>query len=581
MRFRHFILILLSTWAISQAKATIDFGPVAPSARDAAESRQARTLHVAQQLALEPIGPVPVWPKVHFQEFLTRTIARLITGTNVNEVSAAILDPSFRPWKAGTDIAILGPLCSRKGDYDFVLMGLLRLAYLDEESGQQLLTPAAREKLRHELLNLRGDRHHVSFRLNWCPPFKKRDSENHILMSEVARYLTNQLLGIDNEANDFNRWLLTHLKQFLRRDYDEVNSRPYQGYTLIPLAILYDYARDERVKTTAQMLLDYLSAKTAIQSVGLRRYPPFRRQRGQRDANDLLQYDNTMSWYAGLTAKHDFTKLGSNSEISSYMFLMAATSKYQVPALILEMFFQRGEWLQKIKGHDVEAYFTSPNFLLTAGGAHRKVFGFFTGENDVWAMPTTIIPTNYGTRRDQLFQLVGRKHGKRNNMCIAPHFACGQNFIEPAGIPAECKRSVADWTFYDLENCSVRMGFYLAVKRVNDKALWEVRAPEVSFNLFMERVLAANPHEFRDRAINRYTTSDGHRIEFNWAETSRKRFMVHSYDGAPVERDFKRWKFAEGPVIQSEGDGLIQIHNPLTGEVLTLDGRDPLNPHRY
>lgn len=570
--------IIFTTLLLFKAQA-FDYGPVLDSVEAVHKNREERLLHFAHQLADLPLSPPPVPPKKGYTEYLNGTIARLVLKKDLETVNQSILSPTFKPWKVGTDIAVAGPLCQRQGDYDFVLMGLIRMAYLDQEAGFTLLTAAAREKLHHVLLSQKGDKHYTHFRLNLCFPFKIKDTENHILMTETARYLTNQLLSIDNERNGFNEWLLHHLSEFLRNDFDELNSRPYQGYTLIALSVLYDYAQDARVKLTAKMILDYLSAKTAVQSIGLRRYMPFRRQLVHRDADDLLSADNTMFWYTFQTARHDYLTLNPQIEPNSYMFFMAATGKYQVPDSILDLFHRRTiPVFQKIKSRDVEIYFSSPSFLLSAGGRHRHVFGYFTKENNVWSVPITIIPAKHSSKLSELFAIHGNvKWHKRNNTCVARNFACGTNFQEPYNLSSELKTQQGDWTFYNM----TAQGFYLAVRRMGKKVMWEVREADLSFNTFTHLVQRRNPQDFRSTGSNYYMTSDGHRIDFNWSEDSLVKNPILAYDGVSTVDNFEDWDYAEGDVIQSRGDGLVKLTNPITNQVLILDARSPMHPHQF
>src|SRR4029077_20728298 len=117
---------------------------------------------------------------------------------------------------------------------------------------------------------------------------------------ESSRYLTNQLLlrelkdsgqydsAFDNGANGMTDWLLSLLQDFLKSDFDEYNSRPYQGFSVMALENLYDFSEDVRVKEAAHLVLDYLSAKFAISSSGLRRSLPFRRLESFVSRTDML-----------------------------------------------------------------------------------------------------------------------------------------------------------------------------------------------------------------------------------------------------------------------------------------------------
>lgn len=572
-------LLLCLVFALSSALARdVAPGPAFRNAQEARAGKDQRRLEVFRKLIEFPQAAAPLPPKVGMQDFFSTALPRLALGVDVESVNKAILDPSFVAWNIGTEIALLGKVCQRMGDYDFILMGLLHIAYLDRE--KNLLSPEARHKLRHELLSQTGINHYSGFFLKNCFPVKKKDTENHILMTETARYLTNQLLleesndpKFDNAKNGFEEWFLNHLSQFLRHDFDELNSRPYQGYTIIQLATLMSFAEGKRVKVLSQMILDYLSAKNALQTIGLRRHSPFRRRKEYREPKVLTAADSAISWYSFHTGAHSYIDIASDEQRESafeiYLYVMAAMDKYEIPEEIHNLFFTQKPLFQRLNFRDPEIYFRSENFLLTAGGRHRSVFGFFTGENDVWGVSTNIIGRSEGLSLDDLFQLRGSDNwNKRNNLCVAPNFACGTNFRAPKGVTPVI---VGPWSFYETKD------FQLAVFQDKDRALWEVRE-KGDFKSFQDEVLRRNATPF-GKGKNEYVTVDGHKIVFDWGRKSPGESQILSYDGKSYPEDARDWTAAEGDVIESKGDGLVRLHLA-NGKVLELDDRDVLNPIR-
>jgi hypothetical protein len=86
------------------------------------------------------------------------------------------------------------------------------------------------------------------------------ESENHRLLIESARYLTNQLPHqqspvdeYDNTANGLKKWLLERLQIAAAHDFLEFNSRPYLRYTTDALLSLEEFA-DEEMSTAARIL---------------------------------------------------------------------------------------------------------------------------------------------------------------------------------------------------------------------------------------------------------------------------------------------------------------------------------------
>ena len=157
------------------------------------------------------------------REFSQPAVARAFLGFDREEVSKIILQPDFKPFgKVGTNFKAIPKICERKGDYDFALIHLIQLAFISQKNS--FLTPKAYEKLIHKLLTAKGTKHHTSFTLGLCGIYK--DTENHILMTETSRYLTNDLLKsyyqskkmpeakiYDNEINGFDDWIINHLNE--------------------------------------------------------------------------------------------------------------------------------------------------------------------------------------------------------------------------------------------------------------------------------------------------------------------------------------------------------------------------------
>ena len=139
------------------------------------------------------------------------------------------------------------------------------------------------------------------------------ETENHILLIETSRFLSNNLMrrdyeclqpglegvvcardqyagyteAFDNSSNHSAEWLLRYLRTFFRRDFIEYNSRPYSRYSFFAIQNLYDLAcatenpctgDNLRVKIAARNVLDFLTAKAAVSNDDFLRLVPFRRQ---------------------------------------------------------------------------------------------------------------------------------------------------------------------------------------------------------------------------------------------------------------------------------------------------------------
>jgi hypothetical protein len=256
------------------------------------------------------------------------------------------------------------------------------------------------------------------------------ETENHLLMIQTARYLTNQLLYrrpspgypsghnplFDNRRNGDSdksilpttEWLLSTLREYLRHDFLEYNGRPYQDMVMFALLNLADYAYDDDVRLAARMVLDYLSAKVAVSSNDLRRASPFRRRNelnhygptilgnsnflgsplvdkfgSAPGTTDPYDHDPQIAWFAQLAGNTGILASANppraaNKVQSDYAveMLFAGVHDYRVPEPILDLFInpESRRFYQSLT-HDAnhgemaqEIYFASPSYLLTAGG---------------------------------------------------------------------------------------------------------------------------------------------------------------------------------------------------------------------
>lgn len=604
------IKILFFVLCGATAYAQVDLTRLSPArtVQESVESLPLRQQAIFATYLRQPLAPPPVWPKAGFQEFAGTMISRLLYKTELQQVSDNILRPDFKPWLTGTDFALIGSLCRRKGDYDFVLQILLRIAYIDDQSGQKLLTQAARDKMNHVLLSENGIVHHEKISVGGC--MTVTDTENHILMTEVSRYLTNQLLfaeakklnqpaGLyDNSQNGFDQWMLNHLAEFLKNDFSEFNSRPYEGYTQITLNNLYDYSKNPQVKMMAQMVLDYSAAKFAIGSNGMRRSAPYRRQKDWLNYDDLVFYDTIVGRNFFLAGNYNyvgFVDSGRDAAVFTdevYHATMAAAGGYRIPALILDTQIEKDhEYFQKIRHSDVEIYHSSPSFMLTAGGRYRNLPDFGTGGNDAWAVATTILPTKGEATMKNLFYILGDKDkSRRNNTCMTKNFACGFNIHIPENLDASCVVKNGKWSFYDMQKCK-NYGFYVAINTMKTDKEWddvntnynvmEVVEADGQFEKFMSTRMQQNPQKnIKQDAASLYTTYDGRVIEFFLYNANLGAYSVTKINGVQQTADFNLWPRAEGDIMNSVTPGLIEIRNNKLRKKLTLDARNPLLPLR-
>lgn len=496
------------------------------------------------------------WSKVKLDKFpfyknedkglssLSGAIARIVLQKDIEEVNTYLLDERFQAGTPGTRISILG-VCKREGDYDFPLQELIRIAYL----GKDIISKDAYERVTKELLNQKGSKHYLTFRI--CMK-KMKDTENHILMTETARYLTNQILfheteneKYNNDSNGFNKWLPKHLKHLLQVGFDEINSKPYAGFTISTLLNLYDFAENGKVRFYAGALLDYLSMKYAMESIGNRRYPTFRRQIKHYNHQNLDHEDSLNGMMMYWVGNYDYLMnedINLDYKVIPYgdrFAFNAAISTYNPSNVILSHIFEPQVSFQ-LYNHNMrgkQVVYKEANYIMSGGGVHRSIWPKFSLTNDVLAVPTILIPKNQGRKLDEMFHFVGtNKVRKRSNLCVGKRVMCGVNIHIPE-IPEKCMEKVGHWSFYDFkkEECrdQIYSGLQIAVysrdvkdKRFHSIGLIEVAEDAMDYSEFKTRILNYNAKGFNYKKTNTYTKSNLDIIEFKFHSKKKGRYPI-------------------------------------------------------
>lgn len=597
----------------SLAFAEVNFSGI-PPATDIEDSKARFQERAERVLETNATGALPAYGREGAVGYYSKVMAKFAQEMDIDLVNRSILDSGTRVYSnIGTHFDYVGRLCYRSGDYDFMIHGLSAALSFRPD----LLSASAKSKLLGTLLNARGSNHHTHFRIGICG--RHRDTENHVLMSESARYLTNQLLqkelrakgsyepSYDNQASGFNAWITSHLQQFLKNDFEEYNSRPYEGYTISAVQNFYDFAESDKVRMGARLVLDYLAAKFAIQSNGLRRSTPFRRQPKYRTEPNVFLGDNSAGRYMMLVGNYGTLSKRADKPNEAFggsaHMVRAAIGNYRVPDLVADLMIDKKSvrYYQRFKHLAPEIYYSSPSFLISAGGHYLNRFDAGTNQQDGWSVPTTIMPTHGGYDRGQYLRFEGSKHYRfRSNLCVAPNFACGLAPKIPASIPASCMKRYGsmkrgEWTFINFNSsaCPLRYGFYAMVyrkkcdslrckRRASDYGFMETReATAESFDQFVSGVLERNSwRRFDSRRVSTYVTAEGDAIRFSATPLLKHTDSIVSFNGRANQRNTKRWPLASGDIMSSTGDGWVRVRNPKLRRELVLDYRDGANPRR-
>lgn len=461
------------------------------------------------------------------------------------------------------------------------------------------------------------------------------ETENHRLMIETSKYLTNADIIARLDAKGYDRvddvrddqrevrgWLLGRLQDIAINDFQEYNARPYTRYSLNAVLNLHDFAAvhgDAQLATAARIVLDLSEAKFAATSNRGRRAAPFRRRSvydgyepghlGSADLYNVIEGADHEGARAMLLAGQTQLLAGGPPREAMAQTVNAATSAYRLPLPVLATAVERGVAQQTMRHTGVERVLQSPAFTIAAGGVPTgptaSLLGFSSDIDRGVAMPTTITPTIAGWRIGDLFRFDGTGGQSRRgaNTCVAEGFACG---VQPrlsdafAGCTKIATILSSDNAFVSSALCFPGPGphFYLAarltdctgavcgpgqrwglmdiVEATPPPAVNGQPASDPAFGRFqVERDAALNAADVDAFGDGVYVTAAGRRIEFNAAEASLLAPGPHvrSIDGAPPPP----WRTV-GDLIDADGAGRAVIKGP--GGPITIDFSDRGNPQR-
>ncbi len=392
---------------------------VAPEATSALAEKNARdnspTIRNLWLDRIERNGGVHPWTRRHagkhvFQEW----VALLSEHRNSDAALKRKIGLELENYVVGGDISALSDVGTSlpipgytSGDFDMALLGCVSLLGLFEED-RLLLTDETFIHLIRRVIRLWGQTPKMNFEVFFL---SFPETENHLFMTESARYLTNGFIWrnsrdlptlavlrtaliesgfeIHNDKGQVHRLLMGLMHQIMRNGFFEFNAQIYQRFTLHALANLYSFARDENLQAAAGSLLDYVSAVFAFQSMDFIRYPPYRRSSEKFLDSSLISSDATCSFFAAQGLEPDelwpFTELWKQNWAHASLALWSVNLKYRVPDAIMDyMRGKRGDYLFESRlrfragSHwqtTSEKYFTSPNFLLSAGGKYQGFEG--------------------------------------------------------------------------------------------------------------------------------------------------------------------------------------------------------------
>lgn len=286
------------------------------------------------------------------------------------------------------------------------------------------------------------------------------ESENHRLMIESARYLTNRkmleaLNGHDNydkineQQSRVREWILKKLQEIANSDFREYNARPYTRYSLNAITNLYEYSGDDKIKTASQIVLDLSAAKFSASSNVGRRIVPLRRLATTKVDESLYLMccggDNEIVRGMVFTGQ---TQLIDDNVPAGHVpgMIFTAAGTYRWPRQVIEAAVAgtpgHGSFAQSIVHDGIESYWSTPTFTMSLGGIptgpDQSFFGINpTPEDHGAAVPTMILPTVAGSEAVQVFRIKGSgtEEDRSPNLCGYRGFICGTNPDLPKTAP--------------------------------------------------------------------------------------------------------------------------------------------------
>jgi hypothetical protein len=481
------------------------------------------------------------------------------------------------------------------------------------------------------------------------------ETENHLLMINSTKYLLNQILFYDfdetrgdpkynnnDSENGMTKWLLGYMQTIAKHDFLEFNSRPYQRLSLHALLNLHEFARDKSIRDAAQILLDYAMVKFAVSSNRQRRICPFRRlkehtNRPDNQHNELLGpqgegKDAVIGFFLMYAGPTDANGNPTNRLPAGWAFeaLIAGLATYRPPlaAYILGMkrdipafqhrFYHGKRPPIEAEGQaegGVEIYYSSPSFLLTAGGMYlnsgyageiaEKIVGY---KQAAIAQSTTLLPTRADVKFVDLIRFDPYPDEPRAvNTGVHQGFACGINLRVPdrwlvlSGTSWE-----GNWLFLNLNRempGTKPLGFYVVVYRTPVASAEIDPAPEslgllyameasqegvLSFEEFKNLTLARNtalPLTLNIAGTYDFHSAENKHFRFFYRQINTSKYAPQVFllsEENPIT-DFTSLPLIEGPYLKapSDHDGYIEIRYPgCETTPLVLDFSNPENPDR-
>jgi hypothetical protein len=373
--------------------------------------------------------PIPDGKVAGQTDAIRRVLAKLVQKREVPEVNAFLM--TLKQWNDHGTTSFLHP----SGDYDFTEITFCSLLYLFGDK-PDLLYPQTREHILQYLITNSGPK--TSLRM---PGFKwlMRETENHILMGEVSRYLKNQWLHehgdtsmiYDNHKNGIEKWMLNHLDEKFRGGFYEFNSDPYAGYSMQALLTLFSFTHSDTIRHAANKLLNEVMYEYSLSSMNESRYTVFRRQ-FHRAKEPAFDGDPVSSIIRVLVSRKTGEKFNIRAKQHGLITLLL---HYRLNDDLAGLLTGTEKNYFAVLGHGrmgaPEIYNGGKGYVISGGGMVR---GF---ASQLGARPEMLLLNDQVGNRDSCFYLCAKGKMKQwNNTGVYRNFACAN---QPVHIPPQYK----------------------------------------------------------------------------------------------------------------------------------------------
>ncbi|MBI1288936.1 MAG: hypothetical protein GC178_15315 [Flavobacteriales bacterium] len=447
-------------------------------------------------------------------------LAKLVAGRDIKEVNEFLLNSV--PWGNSGTSGFLNP----NGDYDFTTI-LLSAILFRFEKDTATLWPKTADYIADNLLIEEGGRPHTK-----TPHTMHimKDTENHILMTNISQYLKNQWLHehgndapeFDNRQNGMEQFLLDNLEELQLTGPYEFNAKPYEGYTISALLVLYSYAHSQELKAKAAETLDEWVWEYLQTSSDFRKSSPFRRRMERAEKTSLV--DNASSsmiktWFLEKEkGAFDVDAIPENL----HQAFSALVFDYRPPSEIWKK--DDSERLLLIghgKGSSPEIHSRGNGFLLSAGGFQR-------GEaSQIVARPIVLMLDDGATDIDSCFYIKGKgKWQHWNNTGVYHRFAVGRSTVH---VPPQYQAvdSIGDWKLF-------RPSEKLTVVTYSEEDFGLIYLPTESVDL---RQLEAQTPQLSEGVFKSSRTE----ILFD-TKAPKGKWVITEVNGKSVDRKADGWK---------------------------------------